>query len=227
MARSIPGLTIKRHRPASSAPSAGREAKPVPGSGFESNHSGAIREKAYDELREKITAGKKAQRRERFGQTITRFSTNIQAVPDKWQNFGIIARAYTVHELRTAMKLCREQGLAAAVKLTGLSYEMLHTCWKNRRLPATGPFCFKQMVLLVKSARLRWLAGGATAMACLRAEAKARQLSSVRLRRFLSWELIPGIPGFCIYADPEVQLRCEAYARAWPKLTTGAPIFSP
>lgn len=227
MPRSIPGLTISRHRPA--APVSGPEKKHILGSGFEDKVSGAIREKAYEELREKIALGKKAQKRELYGQTVTRFSVNLQSVPGKWQQYGMNLRIYSVHELRHAMKECAKNGRAsrALAQRLGIPTEMLHSCWMSRQLPATGPFRFEQMILLVKSARLKWLAGERnTAMACLHAALKERKLSIDRMRRFLSWELIPGIPGFPIYADPEVQLRCEKYAREWPKLRTGAPIFS-
>lgn len=143
---------------------------------------------------------------------LTRFAVNCTTPNAESDWMASTYRRYSTLQMKDAMVLM-DQGRTypEVAKMMGIHPEAVHTWQSKRRLPKTGRYTKENYLLAMWAAKKKWLHGDGTEIECFRAACKERGMKWASVKVHMCFETVPAVPGFRVYSDPAVQMRCEAY----------------
>lgn len=145
---------------------------------------------------------------------ITRFSELPQEMK-WWKHRSVARRKYTTEQVTNAILLCSQMPMSKVSEATGIPEGSLHAWYYRRKLPKTGPWCFANVMKLIRAAKEIYDGRDLYAnrqkrvMWCMRKALWNCGMSYRMFRVYLKFEAIPTVPGFPLYADPASQQRAE------------------
>jgi hypothetical protein len=156
----------------------------------------------------------------------TRFATDIPHRNPDADAFAQKYRKYDTFLMKEAVRLMQTRTMNEVAKLLNVPFGTLYT-WKHRsRLPKTGRYTKQEYLKIMWIAKARWTKGEGTEIQCLReAVRRSGTMTWKSVKVHMCFETVPAVPGFRIYSDPNVQLRCEAYGRG--EIEASSPLALP
>lgn len=119
-----------------------------------------------------------------------------------------------IDQITDALRVAVKFGALQAARELNLSPVDVHNWLKNSRCTKSGIYSLPNLLALVRKAKVIWQANlRKHPFSALTKAVKDMGFSEVEIRYRLKLAGLPTVPGFPLYEDPEVQLRCEAMGR--------------